>query len=218
MEERREKSDAAISGLQSKIRQLESEAVDHKSKSDKLYSSLTDVLTELADCKQQLEALQESAKREVADRMAAIEAEFSGKLSQLEKRNAELEASLTSQQTNVSEKLSQLEKKNAELEAALQADEEKLEDSSSTARKLLEDKEQLSLELRRLRELGDSGCAEKCLAIKEECKTATESALAEQKSRYEARMKQIVEKVKAQYKAEIEKSVSKWTSDFRCPF
>ena len=217
----------------SKISDLEKKNVDFKSKSETLYASLTDVMTEFSECRKKLEELQESAKRDDAlkdeieheNELATTE-----HISQLEIKVESLSSALQSKSEEFKEKERKFEELTNQHRIVLSKLEENhkktIEEMRETFVKIIDNLEekirQKDQEIGQLRgkienssENSESDFEKRCQEITEECTKSKESALKEQKSRYEARLKHITDKVQSQYKSEIEKSVAKWTADLR---
>jgi len=217
--------------LKSKISHLEKENVDFESKSETLYASLSEVAAELSECRKKLEELQESAKGELiskdemSERVSQLKKEVESLSSELKSKSKEFDIlKLKSIEDNEKKTEEMKQQHKQELLALEENHEKKISEMREAFVKTIDSLEaevrQKDLEVIRLKEETESENSKlefekKCQEITEDCKKSKDSALAEQKSRYEARLKQVSGQIKDQYKSEIERNVAKWKADFQ---
>ncbi len=214
VQKQKEYFEAEVSLLRSKNFDLEKENVDYKRKSETLYTSLTDAMTELTDYKKKLEELAHSAKIELFEKNKEMEARLEEKLSEVRREKEEVLASLKSEFLVAAKEIKDLKESNKK---AMKEKDEQMESLKKTFETKIQNMEKESelLKLKLKDSRTDEEMKKKIEDIKEECRQASEAALAEQKSRYTVRLKEVAEAVKVQYKMKIEEHVSKWTSDFK---
>ena len=210
----REDFEAERSTLKSKISDLEAENGDYKRKSGELYASLTEAMTELADCRNKLEEFSHSAKRELLEKEKVMEAKLEEKVSAVRAEKEELVASQKAEFFVAAKEIKDLKEghKKALKDKDDLIDSLKL-DFEAQVNILKAENDQLKQKLQESK--SDEELERRITEIKDECKKASEAALAEQKVRYKVRLNEVVENIKGQYKKEIEKSVTKWTTDFK---
>ena len=179
--------------------------IDFQNQKQAFESEISALKSKLSDLEMQNTEHQNKSKTLYASLTDALQ-----ELTDYKKNLEELQCSTKRESLESSKELNDLQECH---QRALREKEEESNNLKESIEKIEEENRRLKLELETVQ--SDDQVEKKIELIREECKKSTDAALAEQKSRYELRLKQVVETVKSQYKKEIEKNVTKWTSDFR---